>query len=104
MGYRTTYNLTIYHKKTYEVICDIEIINKIEQFYNVILNDENKWYDHIKDMTKFSKKYPEYYFYFANYGEGVGDIWLSLFHNGKSCEVDLDPQFPSINELIGSLR
>ncbi len=104
MGYRTKYNLTIFDKKTYEVISDLEIIEKIEDFYKVSLDDECKWYDHITDMTKFSKKYPKFYFYFSNYGENPGDIWISLFHNGKSYEASLEPLFPPLNELIGSLK
>lgn len=104
MGYRTNYNLTIYDKKTHEVISDIEIIYKIEEFYNVSLDDENKWHDHIKDMSKFSKKYPNYYFYFANYGESPGDIWISLFNNGRNYEASLEPMFPMLHEIIGQLK
>ena len=104
MGYRTNYNLTIFDKKTHEVDSDLEIIEKIEDFYGVSLDDDCKWYDHITDMTKFSKKYPKFYFYFSNYGESPGDIWVSLFHNGKKYEASLEPLFPPLNELIGSLK
>lgn len=104
MGYRTSYNLTIFDKKTHEAIDDFEIIEKIEEFYGVNLSEDNKWYDHVQDMTKFSKKYPKFYFYFANYGEDQCDIWVSLFHNGKQYNASLEPLFPTLNELIGSLK
>ena len=81
-----------------------DLSEKIEDFYGVSLDDDCKWYDHITDMTKFSKKYPKFYFYFSNYGESPGDIWVSLFHNGKNYEASLEPLFPPLNELIGSLK
>jgi hypothetical protein len=45
--------------------------------------DSVKWYDHEKDMAKFSKMFPDHYFYLYGDGEESGDIWKLMFHDGK---------------------
>lgn len=105
MGYRTNFNLTIYDKKYEEVNESLEIMNKIEVEFGLRLSDGygSKWDDHLKDMITFSKSYPDYYFYFSNKGDEQDDIWISFFHNGKSHIESLEPQYPTLNEVISKL-
>lgn len=89
MGYYTSYSLLVNDPKGN----DLDIINDLisdrgnspyysfDKFGNTIENQ--KWYDHEKDMIEFSKKYPEVIFTLRGEGEDSEDIWIKYFKNGK---------------------
>lgn len=45
--------------------------------------DAIKWYNHEKDISEFSKEYPQLVFQLDGIGEEDGDIWRKYFKNGK---------------------
>lgn len=45
--------------------------------------DTCKWYDHVKEMAEFSKKFPDVLFILSGEGEESGDIWRKYFLDGK---------------------
>ena len=45
--------------------------------------EETKWYDHKKDMTELSRRFPEILFKIHCRGED-SDEWINYFMNGKS--------------------
>ena len=104
MGYRTIFTLTVFNKD-HSVIDDFDILPKIESKYDVILNDGYgcNWDKHLSNMRSFSLLYPEYYFYFSNKGYDQDDIWISFFHNGRHYEKSLQPNYPTLNEVIVNL-
>lgn len=105
MGYRTNYNLTIFNKDHKEVDDSLIIIEKIEKDFQITLSHPCgcKWDNHQEDMILFSKKYPNYYFYFSNKGDEQDDIWVSFFYNGKFSDKNLEPQYPTLNEMLTKL-
>ena len=50
--------------------------------------EESKWYDHQKDMEKFSKKHKDVLFTLHGEGEAAEDLWREYFWNGKSQIVE----------------
>jgi len=42
-----------------------------------------KWYEHEKEVSEFSKIYPDVVFELSGEGEESGDIWKKYFKNGK---------------------
>ncbi len=106
MGYRTNYSLYVYDHNFEVVDESLAIIEKIEDLYTISLDSGFgcKWDDHIKDMIEFSKKYPNYYFYFSNKGDEQDDIWVSFFYNGRYSQKELQPEYPSINQMICILK
>ena len=42
-----------------------------------------KWFEHDKDFTFLSIKYPDVLFTLHGSGEGLGDIWRKFYWNGE---------------------
>ena len=91
MGSYTNYELDIkdphnrvnemveYAKKTWE-----------EDYYGIAflianshMEDSCKWYNHVDDMCKLSKAFPEARFQLFGEGEEAGDIWHEYYLDGK---------------------
>lgn len=108
MGYSTTYSLKWDCKKsktTWEEISD-EILLRQEAgtdfFYAVDptgqTTDSCKWYDHEKEVSEFSKIYPDVLFELSGEGEEFGDIWKKYFKNGKMQVCHVMMSFPPFDE------
>ena len=48
-----------------------------------------KWYDHIEDMIKLSRVFPETLFILDGWGEELGDVWRELYMDGERVLADL---------------
>lgn len=109
MGYNTTYKLKWYcEKKSKTTWDDISDEIKLRQdadgdfFYAVDSvgrsQDSCKWYEHEKEVSAFSKIYPDVLFKLSGEGEESGDIWKKYFKNGKvqTCRVVMT--FPPFDE------
>jgi hypothetical protein len=81
MGYYTRYKLEIVEGNDYKTDYEKEIGKAIG--YINCFEDEIKWYEHEKDMRKFSKKYPKTIFALNGEGEERDDIWTEYYKNGK---------------------
>ena len=84
MGYYTTYDLTIIDKN-YKDDYKVDHGKKISELaeYRDCFGNDIKWYDHDKNMLKYSLKYPELVFQLAGYGEEFDDIWEKYYKNGQ---------------------
>lgn len=47
-----------------------------------------KWYDHIEDMIKLSKVFPETLFILDGWGEELGDVWRELYMDGERVRAE----------------
>lgn len=101
MGYYTNHNLKIYQidnalinndetkRKELEERINEAISNHPDMEYAVgsvtedWYNDSCKWYEHVEDMTEFSKKFPDVVFELEGIGEENGDMWKEYYKNGK---------------------
>ena len=108
MGYCTYYKLkwsVENSKTTWDEISD-EI--KLRQdagsdfMYGVDENgsstDQAKWYDHEKEVSQFSKIYPDVLFELSGEGEESGDIWKKYFLNGKMQLCQAITTFPPFDK------
>lgn len=114
MGYCTSYSLKWDCKKSKttwdEVSDEIALRQKAgtDFFYAVDESgqgtDSCKWYDHEKEVSDFSKIYPDVLFELSGEGEESGDIWKKYFKNGKMqlCQVKMtfDPFDESKLKLV----
>ncbi len=100
MGYYTRHNLKIHQvddekiKNDDALMCQLEDeINKaIEDHYEMCYSvgsitedweqDDCKWYDHVNDMIKFSREFPNVVFELEGIGEENGDMWKEYYKNG----------------------
>jgi hypothetical protein len=95
MGYYTRFELTVIsgsdgitdYKKEIETIVD----------YDYLFSDEVKWYDHEKDMKKYSESHPKVLFLLEGEGEEPGDIWKAYFQNGKMFKTKAELRFESFS-------
>jgi hypothetical protein len=94
MGYRTYYNLNITNadgsdlgeERRAEIIDALRGENEEAEYsFNEAgeAEEENTWYEHVKEMAEFSKKYPDVLFCLEGEGEESHDLWEKYFLNGK---------------------
>lgn len=70
MGYYSYFRFSLPYE-TQEV--EDEIANALEEKLDICLEEPNKWYDFERDMTDFSKLFPQYIFEFIVEGEERDD-------------------------------
>lgn len=98
MGYYTRYKLKIRDvdkDKKINTTLQHEILTKLYGIYGgyknpigityfeQIMPEECKWYDHREHMTKLSKLYPNVLLELTGEGEDPGDLWKEYYKNGK---------------------
>lgn len=98
MGYHTSYTLKIYCSEgNVNEESDLELIKQLRESCKEaewVLNsigedngaDDNRWYEHERDMREFSAQYPDFIFALSGKGEEFGDLWTKYFFAGK-CQV-----------------
>ena len=85
MGYYTRHELEIISGDDYITDYKKEI-GEISGYGNC-LYDSIKWYEHEKDMRKYSKNHPNTLFKLIGEGEESGDLWHEYYLNGKMQRV-----------------
>lgn len=100
MGYYTDYSLEVESNK-----CDSDEIidefkNECESAKYALECEPCKWYDHEKDLCKFSKKYPGVLFILTGEGEEMPDMWKLYVKNGKSLKVRAVITYPEFDESL----
>lgn len=72
-----------------------ELIGTYTGGYSNPFEESCKWYDHMVDMDRFSKDFPNVTFKLTGTGEESGDMWVAYFRNGKSykekAKITYDP-------------
>lgn len=79
---------------------DLEhLIGNYTNGYENPFDDRCKWYDHMMDMERFSKDFPNVTFKLSGEGEEMPDLWVAYFRNGKSykekAKITFDPFYES---------
>ena len=99
MGYYTTFTLNCYDNRvnSFDISFETELgkaltaaLNEINPYYfdndfdlKTLSYDSWKWYDHDEDMVKLSLRFPNYTFILEGEGEETGDLWRTIYHDGK---------------------
>ena len=99
MGYYTTFTLNCYdnHANSFDISFETELgkaltaaLHEINPYYfdddfdlKTLSYDSWKWYDHDEDMVKLSLRFPNYTFILEGEGEENGDLWRTIYHDGK---------------------
>lgn len=52
-------------------------------FYNLVLEDSYRWYEHQEEMLVLSQQFPSVLFVLKGEGEENGDFWIKYFKYGK---------------------
>jgi len=91
MGYYTHHKLEIIEGNDFVTDYAKEISEATGAGYSNCFDDSIKWYEHEKDMRKYSKKHPNVLFKLSGEGEESGDIWIEYYKNGKiqKCEATI---------------
>lgn len=103
MGTLTNYKISFMHFGKNKMPREADVVNalnKINPYYFEVGEDESplledffeesiKWYDHVEDMIKLSKVFPETLFILDGWGEEIGDVWRELYMNGERVVADL---------------
>lgn len=97
MGYYTSYELDVItsapgltEDRVSKMKAEIDKMNVFEGSYYIDQEEtlleyyyHGTWYDHNKDMTILSSRFPEFLFCLSGCGETYGDIWKCYFKDGK---------------------
>jgi hypothetical protein len=77
-----------------------EGITAVSGYQYSVFDDEIKWYDHEKDMRKYSKKFPKVTFIISGVGEEEEDYWKEYHKNGKMlrCKGDMKVTYEPFDE------
>lgn len=103
MGTLTNYKISFMHFGKNKMPREADVVNalnKINPYDFEVGEDESplledffeesiKWYDHVEDMIKLSKVFPETLFILDGWGEEIGDVWRELYMNGERVVADL---------------
>ncbi len=98
MGYYTWYELELYNAEDKEDQI-LEHLNKEVPDSEWIGQDHNTWYDHDKEMTEFSKLYPEVIFELSGNGEDPDDQWTSRYLNGETEIKGIEKYLPEFRKI-----
>lgn len=112
MGYYTRFELTVsgetkvperlineaekYGYKISPIVDHEEGISNLVGYYP--FDGDVKWYDHDKDMKKYSLQFPDIIFTLHGEGEDAGDLWVKYYKNGKVQECKAKIIFDSFDE------
>lgn len=94
MGYYTNFSLLVNNKPNEE---HEEAIGQSSEYESNVFEDSIKWYGYMKDMTNYSKLYPDDIFELHGKGED-GYLWVAYFKNGKSVQHEAEITYPEFNE------
>lgn len=121
MSYYTQYELSICSSNFEDFDKEPEIVTELlkcdvfkydtcvyKSFYDLLGNNEMKWYNHEKDLLEVSKKFPSILLCLRGEGEDREDIWNKYFKNGKVFTYyaefippkELDPNNPNDMKLF----
>lgn len=108
MGYYTKYNLSITKGGDEEkkVATDLSKVMGYGpssdpcEFFEDLLEEPMKWYEHEKDMKAISLKYLYLTFLLEGEGEESGDMWRKYFRNGMSHTITAKIVFEKFDESI----
>lgn len=103
MGTLTNYKISFMHFGKNKMPREADVVNalnKINPYDFEVGEDESplledffeesiKWYDHVEDMIKLSKVFPETLFILDGWGEEIGDVWRDLYMDGERVVADL---------------
>lgn len=103
MGYLTNYKISFIHFGKTEMPTEADIVNALNSInpYDFGIGEDEsplledffeepiKWYDHIEDMIKLSKVFPETLFILDGWGEELGDVWRELYMDEERVRADL---------------
>lgn len=103
MGYVTNYKISFIHFGKNEIPKEADIVNTLNSInpYDFEVGEDEsplleeffeesiKWYDHVEDMIKLSKVFPETLFILDGWGEDIGDVWRELYIDGERVVADL---------------
>jgi hypothetical protein len=80
MGYYTRYEFVSAEGGDAQAIK--ECIETVSDYGN-LFDDSCKWYDHEKDMSEVSKRFPNVLIRIDGEGEEAGDVWRLAAKNGR---------------------
>lgn len=103
MGTLTNYKISFMHFGKNKMPREADVVNalnKINPYDFEVGEDESplledffeesiKWYDHVEDMIKLSKVFPETLFILDGWGEEIGDVWREFYMDGERVVADL---------------
>ena len=103
MGYVTNYKISFIHFGKAEMPKEADIVNALNSInpYDFEVGEDEspllenffeepiKWYDHVEDMIKLSKVFPETLFILDGWGEEIGDVWRELYMDGERVVANL---------------
>ena len=58
-----------------------------------------KWYEHETDLKRLSKKFPTVTFTLSGEGEEQGDVWRTIFRDGKHKTIEPETRWPTAAEV-----
>lgn len=103
MGTLTNYKISFMHFGKNKMPREADIVNALNKInpydfevgedesplLEVFFEESIKWYDHVEDMIKLSKVFPETLFILDGWGEEIGDVWRELYMDGERVVADL---------------
>ena len=103
MGYVTNYKISFIHFGKTEMPKEADVVNALNSInpYDFEVGEDEsslleeffeepiKWYDHVEDMIKLSKVFPETLFILDGWGEEIGDVWRELYMDGERVVANL---------------
>ena len=103
MGYVTNYKISFIHFGKTEMPKEADVVNALNSinpydfevgedespFLDDFFEEPIKWYDHVEDMIKLSRVFPETLFILDGWGEELGDMWRELYMDGERVQADL---------------
>jgi len=106
MGYYTRYELEAECPDGVIFTEIVSALRKENEDADFALDDDGttqercQWYDHQKDLTEFSKKYPGVLFILSGEGEDPADMWRGYAKDGKWCKVKPEIRWPQFFEAL----